>query len=382
MFRYKYIYPRTLLFIFIALLSQPLFASVRLKEIARIEGVRENALVGYGLIAGLAGTGDTRRSSSTIQSITNTLARFGISVNEDDISSRNVAAVIVTATLPPFNQPGDTIDVNISSIGDSRSLIGGTLLMTPLTGANGEIYALAQGPISVGGYSYGLNGNVVQKNHPTVGIIANGATVEREVTTRLVKDGYLSVVLSQPDFTTADRVTKAIQLNFPSLHTVTRHAGKIDVSVPDNSNLVELLSKIENISINPDITAKIIINERTGTVVSGGFVTIEAVSISHGNLELSIATEYTVSQPNILALSTKNTSFNGANSSPISTVVSPKTNLQVREQGLLAVSLPRGSTVNDLVRALKQINVSTRDMIAILQGIKAAGALHAKLEIQ
>ena len=370
----------TILYIFIAFLaSTEVAASVRLKEFARVEGVRDNALVGYGLVAGLAGTGDTRRSEATIQSIVNTLTRFSVIVDDRDISSRNVAAVIITATLPPFFQPGDKIDINIASIGDARSLIGGTLLMAPLTAANGEIYAIAQGPLSVGGYSYGANGNVIQKNHPTVGTIANGATVEKEVETQLVDRGVLSVILAEPDFTTAARVKSALQQSFPNLGVKTKHAGKIEIHVPNDIDVVELIARVENISIDPDTVARIIINERTGTVVSGGDVKIDAVSISHGNIELNISTEYAVSQPNIFALELERSRIADQRGNGISTEVVPLTSLNVREQALASVSLPSGSSVNDLIRALKQIHVSTRDMIAILQAIKSAGALHAKL---
>ncbi|MBB3063487.1 flagellar basal body P-ring protein FlgI [Microbulbifer rhizosphaerae] len=357
-------------------------ASVRLKEFARVEGVRDNALVGYGLVAGLAGTGDTRRSDATVQSIINTLARFNVIVDERDISSRNVAAVMVTATLPSFVQSGDKIDINIASVGDARSLIGGTLLMTPLTAANGRIYALAQGPVSVGGYAYGANGNVIQKNHPTVGVIANGATVEREVETHLVESGKLSVLLSEPDFTTAARVKEALSENFPNLVISTQHAGKINIQIPHSTDVVDLIAKIENISITPDLIARIVVNERTGTVVSGGNVRLDAVSISHGNIELNISTDYAVSQPNIFALGLEESNIADHDGNGISTVVIPQTNLSVREQSLASVSIPSGSTVNDLVRALKQINVSTRDMIAILQAVKSAGALHAQLVVK
>ncbi|MFA0810752.1 flagellar basal body P-ring protein FlgI [Microbulbifer epialgicus] len=380
-FRWKLSYSFTILTIAFFIMSD-VNATVRLKEFARVEGVRDNALVGYGLVAGLAGTGDTRRSDATIQSIANILARFNVIVDEQEISSRNVAAVIVTANLPAFYQPGDKIDINIASVGDARSLIGGTLLMTPLTAANGVIYALAQGPISVGGYSYGLNGNVIQKNHPTVGVITNGATVEKAVNTKLLEEGQLSVVLSEPDFTTAARVKKAIKSAFPSLNITTEHAGKIIVDVPTNIDLIDLIADLENISITPDSIAKIIINERTGTVVSGGSVRIDAVSISHGNLELSISTDYAVSQPNIFSIGLNKSNLTDENGQGISTVVVPDTNISVKEQSLASVSLPSGSTVNDLVRALKQIHVSTRDMIAILQAIKSAGALHARLIIK
>ncbi len=379
-FTYKTLYT-ILMFVITVTAVNDVLASIRLKEFARVEGVRDNALVGYGLVAGLAGTGDTRRSDATIQSIANILARFNVIVDEEEISSRNVAAVIVTATLPAFYQPGDKIDINIASVGDARSLIGGTLLMTPLTAANGEIYALAQGPISVGGYSYGLNGNIIQKNHPTVGVITNGATVEKAVNTQLIEEGTLSVVLSEPDFTTAARVKKAIQSVFPSLNVSTQHAGKILIDVPSKIDVIDLIADIENIKIKPDNIAKIIINERTGTVVSGGSVVIDAVSISHGNLELNITTDYAVSQPNIFAIELNKSQITDENGQGISTAVVPQTNLSVKEQSLAAVSLPSGSTVNDLVRALKQIHVSTRDMIAILQAIKSAGALHAKLII-
>ena len=351
-------------------------ASVRLKELVRIEGVRDNSLVGYGLVVGLAGTGDSRRNDATLQSIVNTLRSFDIRVKDEDISSRNVAAVMITAQLPPFIQPGNKIDITLASMGDARSLLGGTLFLTPLKAANGEVYALAQGPVAVGGYQYSLNGNQVQKNHPTVGSIPDGATVEREVPTSLVNQaGAINILLSDPDFTTANRIKKTLRETFPAMAVQASGPGKISVTPESNTDLLELVAQIENLEITPDQEARVIVNERTGTVVSGGNVRISAVNISHGNIEVRIQTDFSVSQPENLTL------FNVGASSDIRTAIIPKTRINLEEQGLASVDLQEGSTINDLVKALKQIKVSTRDLISILQAIKSSGALHARLII-
>ncbi len=353
-------------------------AAIRLKELARIEGARDNELVGYGIVIGLAGTGDTPRSQATMQSITNTLADFGINVSADEVNSRNVAAVILTAKLPPFAQPGDKVDVSVSSLGDARSLVGGTLLMTPLKAVNGRIYALAQGQISVGGYTFDFNGNLVQKNHPTVGVVPNGASVERSTMTELVSaDGTVNVLLNDPDFTTANRVKVALNQALGDNRARALHAGKIAISVPPGDfDLVGLITAIENVELTPDQVARVVINERTGTVVSGGDVKINDVTISHGEIKVVISTEYSVSQPNF-------GDFNivGSNNG-VRSIVVPNTTIDVNESVAAAVDLPSGTSISDLVAALRQIKTSTRDVITILQGIKTAGALHAQLIIQ
>lgn len=354
------------------------YGAIRLKELARIEGARDNDIVGYGIVVGLAGTGDSSRSKATMQSITNTLAQFGINVLAEDINSRNVASVIVTAKLPPFAQPGDAIDVNVSSLGDARSLVGGTLLMTPLKAVNDRVYALAQGQVSVGGFKFDFNGNVVQKNHPTVGMIPGGASVEQSTIADLVSpEGTINVILNSPDFTTANRVKQALNIRFGDDRATALHAGKISLRIPQgNFDLVDIITSIEGVELTPDRTAKVVINERTGTVVSGGNVRIDDVTISHGEIKVIISTEYSVSQPDF-------GNFNRIGPTPgVRSIVVPNTTIDVTETVAAAVDLPSGTSISDLITALRQIKTSTRDVITILQGIKTAGALHAQLIIQ
>ena len=360
------------------LLTDPALGATRLKELARIEGTRSNDIVGYGIVVGLAGTGDSMRSKATMQSVTNTLNQFGIRVPTDDVNSRNVAAVIITATLPAFSQPGDKIDVNVSSIGDARSLVGGTLLMAPLSAANNKVYALAQGQVSVGGFQFDYNGNLVQKNHPTVGMIPGGGSIEQGTEADLLSaDGKINILLDAPDFTTASRIKKALNATFGMPLASAVNAGKVAVALPDdNADLVDLITIIENVELTPDQVARVVINERTGTVISGGDVRLDDVTISHGELKVVISTDYLVSQPG-------QGNFNIGSVSPgVRTVVVPDTDIQVSEDYAAAVDLPSGTSISDLVTSLRQIKTSTRDVITILQGIKRAGALHAQLIIQ
>jgi len=349
---------------------------VRIKDLGRIDGVRENQLVGYGLVTGLAGSGDSTRNRATRQSIANLLSQFELYVPNDQVQSRNVAAVMVIAKLPAFASTGDRLDVTVTSIGDARSLLGGTLLLTPLKGADSAVHALAQGPPSVGGYKYDLNGNVVQKNHPTVGAIPNGATVEVAVATDVLKGDRLSFALSEPDYTTASRVADSLNaaLRFGPIARAV-DASRVDVEVPpaERERLVGFMTLIENATIEPDHRAKVVVNERTGTVVSGGDVRISKVVVSHGELKVSITTDYLVSQPNF-------TSFTGPG---VRTAIVPRTRIEVQETEPEGGSVVEASnTVADLVKALSRVKTHPRDMISILQGIKAAGALHADLIIQ
>jgi flagellar P-ring protein precursor FlgI len=351
------------------------YEGVRIKDMGRIESVRDNSLAGYGLVTGLAGTGDSSRSKATLQSVANMLAQFGVSVTVDQLNSRNVAAVMVTANLPPFTRPGDKLDVNVSSLGDARSLMGGTLLMMPLYGPDKKIYALAQGPLSVGGYQYDLNGNLEQKNHPTSAMIPGGATVENEVPSEILSEsGNLDFVLSDPDFTTAQRIATSLNEVLGDNAARAVDAGRIRIKVADvqKDKVVDFIAKVENVIVTPDQRARIIVNERTGTIVSGGDVRISKVSISHGDLKVSIVTDYLVSQPNMLI----------EPGPGVRTAVVPQTRINVNEGGVNSVSLPAGTTVADLVSALNKIKTSTRDIISILQGIKRSGALHAELIIQ
>jgi len=349
---------------------------VRIKDLGRIDGVRENQLVGYGLVTGLAGSGDSLRNRATRQSIANLLSQFELYVPNDQVQSRNVAAVIVIAKLPAFASPGERVDATVTSIGDARSLLGGTLLLTPLKGADGVVHALAQGPLSVGGYKYDLNGNVVQKNHPTVGAIPGGATVELAAATEVLKGDHLSFMLAEPDYTTASRVADSLNATLGAGRIAQAvDAGRIDVEVPapDRARLVAFMTRIENATIEPDHRAKVIVNERTGTVVSGGDVRISRVIVSHGDLKVSITTDYLVSQPALV-------SFTGPG---VRTAVVPKTRIEVQEsEGEGGGVVEASNTVADLVRALARVKTHPRDMISILQGIKAAGALHADLIIQ
>ncbi|WP_426271794.1 flagellar basal body P-ring protein FlgI [Dyella kyungheensis] len=347
--------------------------SVRLKEIARIEGVRDNPLTGYGLVIGLAGTGDTSKNHLTVQSVANTLSHFGVNISPDDLNSRNVAAVLVTSTLPAFAESGQKLDVSVSSLGDARSLSGGVLLLTPLNGPDGKMYALAQGALSVGGYEVRSFGSMEQKNHPTVGRVPDGASVEREAPLGLNTDSRtLDVVLYQPDFTTAERVAESLRRN-AGVSAVAEHAGKVRVVFPSPpADMVRMISSIENVPVTPDAIARVVVNERTGTVVSGGDVRLGSVTISQGDLRVSVQTDYLVSQPEGLINPSRN----------IGTAVVPQSTINVQDPEARMVNMPNGATVADLVGALRAIHLSTRDVITILQSIKAAGALQGDLVIQ
>lgn len=350
----------------------------RLKEIGRIDGWRDNQLVGYGLVSGLAGSGDTSRNKVTRQSLANALNQFDVPVLQDQVLSRNVAAVMVTATLPPVSKIGDKLDVAVTSVGDARSLVGGVLLMTALKGPDGKVYALAQGALSVGGYYYDVNANIVQKNHPTVGIVPNGANVEVPVSVQMspTGDNRIKYVLNSPDFTTSSRVADAINRSFGQGSAEPVDAGTIAVQFPDpGRNLVTLITQLENLAVAPDRISRVVINERTGTIVSGGDAYIDAVTVTHGELKVTVTTDYLVSQPNFIV----NRDGNVGN---VRTEVVPRTRVAVDEAGGGAVRTATGGTVADLALSLNKMRVSPRDIISILQGIKAAGALHAELVIQ
>ncbi|MFZ5636626.1 MAG: flagellar basal body P-ring protein FlgI [Pseudomonadota bacterium] len=350
-------------------------AEVKIKDIARIAGVRENALTGYGLVFGLSGSGDSLRNRATVQSVANTLRNFGVNVSEADIASRNVAAVIVTAKLPAFAEPGQALDVQVASSGDARSLNGGTLMLTPLMGPDGRLYAIAQGAISVGGYQFeGITAST-QKNHPTVGWIPSGATVEQSSPLRVAGDGRsLSVLLNEADFTNADRIADAIRRALPGVVVRAEHAGKVvvDYGVAPRSVVAEI-ARLENLTIEQQRRARVVVNERTGTIVAGGDVRLGAVSISHGNLNVEIRTDFTVSQPGGLLVRP---------GSGVSSVVVPRTSMRTTEGEAPLVRMQEGATVADLVASLRAVRLSTRDVIAVLQSIKAAGALDGELMIQ
>jgi flagellar P-ring protein precursor FlgI len=362
-------------FLCISLAASAAEQTVRLKDIARVQGVRDNPLTGYGIVIGLSGSGDTSKSRVTLQTVSNTLSHYGINVGADDLSARNVAVVMVTASLPAFAEPGQKLDVEVSSVGDARSLTGGTLLLTPLQGPDGKLYALAQGPLSVGGYEVTSFDSHEQRNHPTVGRVPDGASVERVPPLGISADGRsLNIVLYQPDFTTAQRVADALNRSVAGVRAEAEHAGKIHVSFEQPpANLTRAIASIESIAVAPDQVTRVVVNERTGTVVAGGDARIGAVTISQGDLKISVQTDYLVSQPDGLLVRP------GAG---IQTAVVPQTRIGVQEPEGKQVTMPNGTSVTDLIAALRAIHLPTRDVITILQAIKAAGALRAELTIQ
>lgn len=349
--------------------------SVRLKDIARIEGARDNALTGYGIVIGLAGSGDSSKNEVTSQSVANALSHYGVNISPKDLSTRNAAAVMVTATLPAFAESGQKIDVEVSSLGDARSLSGGMLLLTPLKGPDGKLYALAQGPVSVGGYLVRSYGSREQENHPTVGRVPDGATIERAAPLGTEETAQtLDVVLYQPDYVTAQRVVNAINAHVPGVEATAVHAGKIAVHMDQApSSVVGLIAQLDEVPVSPDAVARVVVNERTGTVVAGGDVSIGAVTISQGDLKIVVQTRYEVSQPD---------GFYMRPSSAIGTAVVPDTHIHVGQPEAREVSVPNGATVTDLIAALRSVHLTTRDVITVLQSIKAAGALHGELVIQ
>ncbi|MFC3909480.1 flagellar basal body P-ring protein FlgI [Legionella dresdenensis] len=350
-------------------------AAVRIKSVARLSGLQENPITGYGLIIGLAGSGDSRRNKDTTQAIANLLQTFGVNINPKDINSRNTATVIVTANLQPYAHQGDKLDINVASLGDAKSLLGGTLLITPLKGTDNRVYALAQGSVSIGGFKYDMFGNVVQKNHPTTGLIPGGAIVQQTLYNDISdKGGELNLILNQPDFTTADHIEQAVNKQFGNHTALARSAQIIEIHPPKlaRQHYIRFISQLENITITPDNLPTVVVNERTGVVVAGADVRIDAVTISHGNLQIAIATDYNVSQPALVA----------ATGRQVKSVVVPATNITVKEPIANSVKLAQGATIADLIAALTKAQTSTRDIITILQSLKRAGALHAELIIQ
>jgi flagellar P-ring protein precursor FlgI len=348
--------------------------ALRVKDLGKVQGWRENVLVGTGIVTGLAGTGDSPGNRAARQALSNVLSQFNLTVPPEQVSSRNVAVVMVSASLPAFAREGDTLDVTVASSGDARSLVGGNLLLTPLRAPNGRVYALAQGPLAVGGHRYDANGNVVQKNHPTAAAIPNGATVEVSMPAPPADArSHVTFVLAEPDYTTASRVAAAINTQLGPGLARARDASGIEVDVPPalQSETVTFLARLENVSVEPDRRARVVINERTGTVVSGGDVRISRVAISHGDLKITIASFNSVSQPTQI----------GRTGPGVATAVVTNTDLEVEEPTGVGF-LSGGGTVADLVQSLARMKTSTRDIISILRAVKAAGALHGELVVQ
>lgn len=343
--------------------------AVRVKDIASVGGVRGNQLVGYGLVIGLDGSGDSQQTRFTAQSVAAMLQKFGVTIPADALKVRNVAAVMVTADLAPFARAGSRIDVMVSSMGDARSLQGGTLLQTPLQGADGQVYAVAQGPLALGGYTASGGGSSVTRNHPTVGRIPSGAFVEKEVPMPLGSGDRLSITLQQPDFATAARIAAAINARLGGKHAAAEDAANITVKVPPDyaGKTVDFLATISDVTVVPDVSARVVVNERTGTVVIGGNVRLSPVALSHGGLHVEVSSRPVVSQPLPKA---------GG-----STVVTNQVSVTTTEEAGGLRKLDQSNTVDDLIRSLNALKATPRDVIAILQAVKQAGALHAELEI-
>jgi flagellar P-ring protein precursor FlgI len=340
----------------------------RIKDICDLQGVRANPLWGYGLVVGLNGTGDNAETSR--RALTNVLRRSGLRLDPDDVASKNIASVIVTTELPPFARRGGALDVTVSAIGSASSLQGGTLLMTPLVGADGQVYAVAQGAISIGGFAAAGDKGSVQKNHPTVGRIPSGATVEREELATFVENGEVTLQLRNPDFRTAGRIAEAINRRFPASASAP-DAGTIRVALPHELTRNELsgfVDSITSLEVEVDTPALVVINERTGTIIVGQHVGISTVAISHGNLSIVTQEKDFVSQPAPLSETGETTTVR-------------RTEIQaIEEAGPLQV-VPRQVSVSELARALNAMGATPRDLIAIFEALRQAGALQAKLKI-
>jgi flagellar P-ring protein precursor FlgI len=339
----------------------------RVKDIASIEGIRDNQLVGYGIVVGLQGTGDSQQTTFPAQTLASTLLRMGVSVPAGAIRVQNLAAVFVSATLPPFSEPGTKLDITVSSAGDARSLEGGLLLMTPLYGADGKIYAQAQGPLVVGGYSVSANGNVKQLNHPNTARVPFGAMVERGVPLDIAGKSHFSLLLNDADFRSAESVADAVNhaLGRPAARVV--DSRRIDLLVASGEEIPALLARVESTEVAIYPRAKVVVNERTGTVVIGGTVVLQPVSILHGGLAVNVVSDFEVSQPGPFSSGT--------------TQVVQQTRVQALDKPVNRIELKQGATVDDLVRSLQTIGASARDVISILQAMKSAGALEAEIEV-
>ncbi len=343
--------------------------TVRIKDITSVEGIRDNPLMGYGVVVGLSRTGDSQQTVFSIQTLSNLLQRMGLQIPASSVRVNNIASVFVTATLPPFARPGMKIDVTVSSIGDAKSLAGGILLMTPLKSSNGSVYAVAQGPLTLGGYSAGGSGNSKVVNHLTVGRIPEGASVEQDTSVALGSMNTLSLLLRDPDFGVAMDIAGSINKEIGKDVARAIDSRRVEIQSPNaqSGGVPSLMARIDTLEIQVHANAKVVVNERTGTIVMGGATTIGSCSILHGNLAIEISTKYEVSQP--------------LPQSKGETVVVPQTEVHASEKTAQLIQLKQGATVEDLVRGLQNMGATARDIVSILQAIKAAGALEAQLEV-
>jgi flagellar P-ring protein precursor FlgI len=355
------------------LFASDLFANdpvaIKIRDLTSVEGVRENPLIGYGMVVGLTRTGDSQQTVFTTQTLANIMQRMGAQIPAGTARVNNVAAVFVTASLPAFARPGTQLDVTVSSIGDAKSLEGGLLLLTPLYGADGQVYAAAQGAIAVGGYAVGGAGASKQMNHPTLGRVPAGGRVERSLAFDFNRLDPVSLLLREPDFSTAGAISDAINLEFGHAVASARDGGRVEVdpSATGGANLTAVLARIENLSVIVHRRARVVVNERTGTVVMGKDVRLGAVSILHGGFSVQISTEYSVSQP--APLSSGKTEVVG------------QTELRAKDLPARRLEIGEGASIDQLVGGLQNMGATARDVISILQAIKAAGALDADLEV-
>lgn len=353
--------------------AEPQGSLARVKDVATIEGIRDNQLVGYGLIVGLRGTGDSSQTVFPAQTLLSALERMGITVPQTGSNSasnmqvKNMAAVFVVATLPPFSRPGYRIDVTVSSAGDARSLEGGILLMTPLYGPDGSIYAQAQGPLVLGGYTAAGGGNLRQMNHPTTARVPGGALVERAVPFTLKELQMVSILLNEADFHTAERLAGAINTMLGSERAHALDSRRIEIGTLPQEDVAALLDKVEGVEVEVYPRARVVVNERTGTVVIGGTVRLQPVSILHGGLAVNVVSNPLVSQPGPFSAGT--------------TQVVQQTSVQAQDKPVNRIDLKEGATVEDLVQELQRIGAGARDVISILQTMKEAGALEAEVEV-
>jgi flagellar P-ring protein FlgI len=352
-----------------SLLAAETVHKVLLRDITQIEGVRDNQLVGYGLVSGLNRTGDTQQTFFTVQTLANALTRMGVQIAPGVVVVKNIAAVFVTANLPPFARPGMKIDVTVSSVGDAKSIVGGVLLLTALRASNGSVYAEAQGPLVIGGYTEGASGNIRSVNHPTVGRISNGGIVERDTAVDLSRFRIISLLLLNSDFSAARDVADVINKDFGKTIATALDSNRIDVNVAESgeTSVPLLISRVQNLSINFRSPAKVVVNERTGTIVMGGDVRLSPVSVIHGSLTIDVQTAVVVSQP---------PPFSGGETKTVT-----ETRLSVNDAPAQSIQLQEGANVDELIKGLHAIGATSHDIIAILQAIKAAGGLQADLEV-
>jgi flagellar P-ring protein FlgI len=362
---------RTIIILLLLICLPRLAMAIRIKDVASFDGVRENQLTGYGLVVGLNGTGDSDQTKFPVQSLVNMLEKMGITINRSDVTVKNVAAVMVTAILPPFSRQGSRLDALVSSVGDAKSLAGGTLIMAPLKGADSQVYAVAQGGVLTNSFSFGGQASSAQKNHPTAGRVPEGALVERELPNVLAGKTQLRLNLHKPDFTTASRMAAVINQRFKVTLASCSDPGSVTIQIPDalQKSTVDFVASLEGLEVQIDTTAKVVLNERTGTIVIGENVRISTVAVAHGNLTLYIKETPKVSQPQPFSQTGE-------------TKVVPNTSVKVSEEGAGGLALLRaGAQIGDVVKALNAMGVTPRDLIGIMQALKAAGALQAELTV-